>query len=125
MAWLTWQAKYNPHAFSQDLIKEYDIEMKALLPSFVASRVLVAVVSKTTSNRLKPLVDDLLDWDRKIAITCTKFSESPEVCKKELADYHPDIVKFDDKILSEVADLIATWPSIESEARADGMAVRG
>jgi len=106
MAWLTWNARYNPKVLTAADISKYNETINSLFTDLVGFRVIVAALSENLHDDMTPLVERLYVLDRKVAIATTLFRDSPEASTKALASYLDEVNKFDNEILKRVTELI-------------------
>jgi len=102
IAWLTWKAKYEPDKLSENDLSAYDTTMQSLFPDIVGSRIALAALTKETHNLISPLIEQLYDFDVRIAKAAALYRESASAGVRALVEYHDKCLQFDRLLLDEV-----------------------
>jgi hypothetical protein len=71
--WLTWKARFTPSEFGEQAIHDYNTEMHRELPKILGSLAVVSALDADAWQKVRPLANDLLMLDAKVASAAAGF----------------------------------------------------
>ena len=105
-AWLTWKARYRPGQMTATDIEKYDKEMHSIFPELTGALVVLAALSKSAYDKMRPLVLDTYKLDNDISETATKVLEDNADGIKELDGRYDQANGAESELPEKAADIM-------------------
>jgi hypothetical protein len=73
--WLTWHARYEPKAVNEDMRRDYNQAVHVSIPKLLGALAVLASLDETTFRKLKPIADELFEFEGTTARAAIGLSE--------------------------------------------------
>jgi hypothetical protein len=119
MSWLTWSAKYRANSLAPRDILRYDREIHLIFPAISGSLAIVSALSASLYGKMQPIVEDVFELDREIAIAGIDFAGGTDSGIDRLSDCHERVNSFYRYLNEKVADILQRHAQLDPVPKQD------